>query len=288
MYDLIISGINAKSFAKTIEHPHILVKDNAVRICHVNFPFSNGLIGSARAEGLDTNLVKSNLSIQDIRLIAFDMDCTLIEIDCIDHLAEQMGCGEVVSAMTVAAMQGEMDFHSHMRNSIRLLKGAGERELERTLRSASLAPGARSFIEFAQSHGVLTYIISGGLSQIAGPISRSLNMTGFISNELVIENKTLNGELIGPAGGVILDAPGKRRTLEILSMMHGIKLNQTLAVGDGANDLEMLDAAGIGVAYRAKPIVREKARHHVNHGTMEVIQDLFIESWEKAEKLTVA
>lgn len=144
-----------------------------------------------------------------------------------------------------------------------------------------LQPGAARLIDFCNAHGIRSYVLSGGFTHFTHAIATRLGMTGDFSNMLGIdaERGVLTGTVTGPAGGRILDADGKRRTLEILCHQAGATLEQAIAAGDGANDLEMIGAAALGIAYHAKPVVRAQARLAVTASGLDAITLLFIEAW---------
>ena len=212
------------------------------------------------------------------------MDSTLIQLECIDDIADQYGVGAEVAAMTERAMQGHMEFAPYLRDRVKLLAGAPASVIEETVKHAVLMPGARTLIDFMKAHGVRSYILSGGFSDIARAVAETLGMDGYLCNQLGIANGHLTGEVTGPAGGEILDAHGKRRALEMLCMLNGLNLAQSICSGDGANDLEMIRAAGIGVAFHGKPVVESSAAYAIRHGGLDVMVDFFVEAWEQAQK----
>ena len=140
--------------------------------------------------------------------------------------------------------------------------------------------GAPALIDFCRSHGVKTYILSGGFTNFTKVVAEQLGMNGAFSNELDIDGDHLTGNVTGPAGGRILDADGKRRTLEILCALEGVSTKAAISAGDGANDLEMLGAAGIGVAFHAKPVVRAQAKYQVTAVGLDGLMLLFKEAWD--------
>lgn len=284
MFDLVIKGANAEEFASQLQLSDVWTKSQSARLCNLNAEQAQALSLKAKSAKLDANIVEAGLSIKNFGLIALDMDSTLIQLECIDDIAAQLGVGDEVAEMTEKAMQGEFEFADFLRERSHLLKGASQEVINKTVENAQLMPGAQVLLDFAHQHGLSSYIISGGFSDIAHNVSERLNMTGFVCNELVFDNGLLTGEVTGPAGGEIIDANGKRAALEVLCMIHGQKLANAIAVGDGANDLKMLEAANIGVAYHAKPIVSQASRFHVDHNGLDTIVDFFIEAWEQAKK----
>lgn len=219
--------------------------------------------------------------VKSLKVAAFDMDSTLIPIECIDRLAARMHAEAKVSAITERAMQGELDFAQSLKARVACLAGMPRCEIDDVIASElTLMPGAEKLMTFLTAFGVKTYILSGGFVQFASHVQAKLNMTGAICNTLEPAFGDLNGQVSGPAGGVILDADGKRRALEVLTACAGAHLNQTLVAGDGANDLQMIRAAGLGVAYHAKPKVRNAAPIALNGGDLSDLILLFRESWQ--------
>ena len=284
MFDLIISGNNIEKFDVNLKAKTVWRKKQALRICNIDQKSADAILNQAKTFELEANIVPANLSIKNFGLIALDMDSTLIQLECIDDIARQLGVGDKVAAMTQMAMQGKTEFSDFLRQRSALLKGAHKEVIDKTIQNAHLMPGAKELLKFAHQNGLSSYIISGGFSDIAKSISEQLNMTGFVCNELVFDKGVLTGEVTGPAGGEIIDANGKRSALEILCMLHGLKLSNAIAVGDGANDLKMLNAARLGIAYHAKPIVVESSQFHINHLGLDAIIDLFIEAWDESIK----
>lgn len=286
MVDIVIEGQGARAFADRLTVKNIWRKDNAIRLCDLNTDSDcvNDIVESARGAGLDVNVVKSGLSIRSFGILALDMDSTLIQLECIDDIADQYGVGAEVAAMTERAMQGHMEFAPYLRDRVKLLAGAPASVIEETVKHAVLMPGARTLIDFMKAHGVRSYILSGGFSDIARAVAETLGMDGYLCNQLVIANGHLTGEVTGPAGGEILDAHGKRRALEMLCMLNGLNLTQSICSGDGANDLEMIRVAGIGVAFHGKPVVESSAAYAIRHGGLDVMVDFFVEAWEQAQK----
>ena len=212
-------------------------------------------------------------------LLVMDMDSTAIQIECIDEIAKLAGTGEMVAEVTERAMRGELDFEHSLRERVRLLAGAPASIIDDAAALIRPTPGAKETLALFHAFGVKTYIASGGFTQFAEIIARDYGMSGFVCNRLVIEDGRLTGEATGPAGGKVLDRAGKRRTMEVIAQLNGASLSQCIAGGDGANDLEMIGAAGFGFAYHAKPIVAQAAPYKINVGTFSVAGDWFIESW---------
>lgn len=195
------------------------------------------------------------------RLVAFDMDSTLIQTEVINELAEEAGVGEEVSAITEAVMNGELDFKQSLIKRVALLKGLEERVLGEIADRLPLMPGAERLISTLRSLGYRTAILSGGFSFFGRDLQRRLGIDFVFANELEVED----GRLTGRVCGEIVDGVRKAALLGQLADQAGIRLEQTIAVGDGANDLPMLDAAGLGIAFHAKPKVRASAEQVISN-----------------------
>lgn len=282
--DIVIQGEGAGAFAHQLTIKNIWVKENAVRINGADDVLSQELMAEAEKLGFDVNCLPDGLSIKDFGLVTLDMDSTLIELECIDDIAWQYGVGEEVARMTEIAMQGHMPFAQYLRERAVLFKDAPAHFLDVTASHAKLMPGARELIDFAKAHGLKTYILSGGFDAIAKRVVEMLGMDGYLCNRLVIEDGKMTGEVTGPGGGEILDADGKRRAMEMLCMLNGILCDRAIAGGDGANDLEMIKAAGIGFAFHGKPVVAASAPFNVKHGGLDVVVNFFVEAWDDAKK----
>ncbi len=204
------------------------------------------------------------------RLALFDMDSTLIEQEVIDQLAAAFGLGEQVSAITERAMRGELDFIESFTERLGLLKGLSESELDTVYTGLTLMPGADVLAANLSGSGVRTGIVSGGFSYFAEKIGERLGMDFVLSNTLQCEDGVLTGRVIPP----VVDGSMKLRTLESEVQTQGISMSETMAVGDGANDIPMLVAAGIGVAHHAKPKVRTAANHSLNHHDLSALSYL--------------
>ncbi len=194
------------------------------------------------------------------RLVAFDMDSTLIENEVIDELAQRAGVGVAVSAITERAMRGELDFQSSFRERLALLQGLPETVLNEVYESLTLTEGAEHLIATLKKLGYRTAILSGGFTCIGRRIQERLGIDYLFANELEIRD----GRVTGAVSGTIVDAARKAELLRELAVREGISLEQTIAVGDGANDLQMLGAAGLGIAFRAKPLVRASAKQAIS------------------------
>tara|TARA_R110001592_G_scaffold66495_5_gene204232 strand:+ start:15861 stop:17072 length:1212 start_codon:yes stop_codon:yes gene_type:complete len=194
------------------------------------------------------------------RLVVFDMDSTLIDAEVIDELAKAAGVGEQVSAITERAMRGELDFKASFRERMALLKGLPESVLEEVADSLRLTEGAETLINQLRRLGYKTAILSGGFSYFAERLQERLGIDYVYANALPVENGLVTGGVKEP----IVDGQRKADLLRELAQREGISLEQTIAVGDGANDLPMLAIAGLGVAFRAKPLVKQSAKQAIS------------------------
>lgn len=194
------------------------------------------------------------------RLVAFDMDSTLIEAEVIDELARAAGVGDQVAEITERAMQGELDFKQSFQQRMALLEGLNTDVLEDIASSLPVTEGAERLISNLSALGYKTAILSGGFNYFGRYLQKKLGIDYVFANELEIENGQVTGRVIEP----VVDGQRKADLLRELAQKEGIRLEQTIAVGDGANDLPMLSIAGLGIAFRAKPLVRENARNSIS------------------------
>ncbi|MEP6896345.1 MAG: phosphoserine phosphatase SerB, partial [Chloroflexota bacterium] len=212
---------------------------------------------------VDIAYQENNVYRRNRRLVAFDMDSTLIQAEVIDELAKRAGVGKQVSAITERAMQGEMDFKESLRQRVALLKGLPESALAEVAATLQLTDGTERLISTLKKLGYKTAILSGGFTYFGRALQRRLGFDYVFSNDLEIEDGILTGKLASE----IVDGERKASLLASIAQHEGFSLEQTIAVGDGANDLPMLSIAGLGIAFRAKPIVKESAKQSLNtHG----------------------
>lgn len=217
------------------------------------------------------------LSLSAFRLAAFDMDSTLINIECIDEIAAAAGRKAEVAAITEAAMRGEItDFKDSLRRRLALLKGVPVSALEQVLRERlQFNPGARELCRVLKDAGLTLVLVSGGFTFFTRHVAAELGMDFVRSNELELLNGQLTGGLVQQDWGDICDGEEKRRMMLACAQGIGATAAQCIAVGDGANDLPMMGAAGLSVAYHAKPKVREQAMVAINAGGLDRLLTLF-------------
>jgi len=197
------------------------------------------------------------------KLIVADMDSTMITVECIDELADYAGIKDQIAAITKRAMKGELDFRAALVERVALLGGMAESVLaECRIERVKLTRGARTLVQTMKAHGAYSVLVSGGFNAFAGPVGEAIGFDKVVANELGIEGGKLSGTVSEP----IVDAAAKLETLKAEAAKHGLPLGETLAVGDGANDIPMLTAAGLGVGYHPHAAVGEAAdaviRHH--------------------------
>ena len=211
------------------------------------------------------------LRLRDFKLIAFDMDSTLINIECVDEIADAVGRKAEVAAITEAAMRGEItDFKDSLRRRLALLKGVTTQDMERVYSERlRVNPGAAELIKACQQAGLKVLLVSGGFTFFANRVKATLGIDFARSNELEVLDGALTGGLVEQTWGSICDGAEKRRTLLEVASLLGIQLHETIAMGDGANDLPMMGAAGLSVAYHAKPAVRAQAMVAINQGGLD-------------------
>jgi len=211
------------------------------------------------------------LRLCDFKLIAFDMDSTLINIECVDEIADAVGRKAEVAAITEAAMRGEItDFKDSLRRRVALLKGVTTADLEAVKRERlRLNPGAAELIAACKRAGLKVLLVSGGFTFFADHVQQLLAIDYTRSNVLEIQHGVLTGRLVDQPWGDICDGAEKRRMLQQTCAQLGITTQQAIAMGDGANDLPMMGEAGLSVAYHAKPKVREQAMVAINSGGLD-------------------
>ena len=200
-------------------------------------------------------------------LLVMDMDSTVINMECIDHIAQLAGVGEKVAKVTEQAMCGDLDFSASLRQRVACLADADESILTQVQHSLPLMPGIEALVIKLQKHGWKVAIASGGFTYFANYLKDRLGLDAAFSNQLALQNGKLTGEVVGD----IVDAQKKAEVVVQLATQYQIPLSQTVAMGDGANDLVMMAQAGLGVAYKAKPIVRQKAQTAIRFGGLDLM-----------------
>ena len=216
------------------------------------------------------------LSLSHYKLVAFDMDSTLINIECVDEIADSAGRKAEVAAITEAAMRGEItDYKDSLRRRVALLKGVSVASMDEVYHQRlKLNPGAAELVQACKAAGLKVLLVSGGFTFFTDRIRDELGIDYTRSNVLGVENGLLTGLLVDQSWGDICDGEEKRKTLLETCALLGIAPSQTIAVGDGANDLPMMGIAGLSVAYHAKPKVREQAMVAINTGGLDRLLEL--------------
>ena len=228
------------------------------------------------APGLFIQGIQTPLVLHQFKLIAFDMDSTLINIECIDEIADAAGRKAEVSAITEAAMRGEItDFKESLRRRVALLKGVPQEALDDVFTNRlRLNPGAKELVDRCKQHGLKVLLVSGGFTFFADRVQQMLNIDFTRSNILEIVDGLLTGRLVDQDWGDICDGAEKRKKLLETCAEMEIKPEQTIAMGDGANDLLMMGVAGLSVAYHAKPKVREQAMVSIQEGGLDRLLEI--------------
>lgn len=264
------NGLNIDSIKRLSGRKSLLNSPENLRSC-IEFTVRGvpGDIDSMRSRfldisrdlGVDISFQVDNVYRRNRRLVAFDMDSTLIQVEVIDELAKAAGVGEKVSAITERAMQGEIDFKESFRQRLALLEGLNESVLAGIAAKLPLTQGAEHLISTLKKIGYKTAIISGGFQYFGNHLREKLGIDYVFANQLEI----INGKVTGKISGTVVDAQRKAEILRDIAQKEDISLEQVIAVGDGANDLPMLSIAGLGIAFHAKPIVKKSAKHSISN-----------------------
>jgi phosphoserine phosphatase len=233
---------------------------------------AGALYAAVRAllNGLPIDVLVLPQPLPSVRLVVADMESTMIEQEMLDELAALLGIHDQVAAITRRAMNGELDFTAALQERVALLRGQPASLLDQAAQRMTLMPGADVLLSTLKGKGAACWLVSGGFTVFAEPVARRLGFDRCFANELVIEQGVITGTVREP----ILDKDAKLRILQQGCTELGIDRAQTMALGDGANDIPMLQAAGLGIAYHAKPIVRQAVPHQLNHGNWQVLAEL--------------
>jgi phosphoserine phosphatase len=242
------------------------------------------LAEEAARQQVDVAVQPANLLRHGIRLIVMDVDSTLVQGEVIEMLAERAGCLGEVAAVTEAAMRGELDFEESLRRRVALLEGLDAACLDSVYDGLVLTPGARTLVRTLKRLGYRFAIVSGGFSQVTDRLAADLGIDFAAANELEVVDGRLTGRIVG----MVVDRAGKAEALRRFAAAVGVSQDATIAVGDGANDLDMLNAAGLGIAFNAKPVVQQAADTTVNVPFLDAILYLLGISREEVEAADAA
>jgi phosphoserine phosphatase len=224
--------------------------------------------------GLDWAWVPDERRLADLKLVAMDMDSTLVTIESIDEMGDMLGIKDRVAFITAQAMRGEIDYAESLRRRVALLAGLEEAALEHICEARMhLSPGAEALVRACRARGIRTLLVSGGFNFFTAWLQQRLGIDAVLSNVLEIAGGRLTGRVLGE----IVDGRAKAARLREELQRLGLRRAQAMAIGDGANDIPMMSEAGVSVAYRAKPAVREHATHALDHSGLEGALRLFIE-----------
>ena len=262
---LAMQGANIERIYRTASYP----------VTAVEFVVSGATQQSVRTalaqvsvlENIDIAVQPGGLMRWAKKLVLMDVDSTLIAQEVIDLLAAKAGAGDRVKEITESAMRGEIDFEKSLRERVALLKGLPQSVIEEVRAEITLTPGARTLIRTLKRLGHTVAVVSGGFIEVIEPILIELGITLYRANSLEIHNGVLTGGLMGP----IIDRPAKAQALVDFASKEGVGLEQTIAIGDGANDLDMITAAGLGIAFNAKPAVRAAADSAVSQPYLDSV-----------------
>jgi phosphoserine phosphatase len=221
---------------------------------------------------IDHGFIPDGLRFADLKLLAMDMDSTLITIECIDELGDLAGCKTEIAGITAQAMRGELDYPQSLRKRVGLLNGLGEASLARVYdERVKLTPGAEDLIGACKMHGVKLLLVSGGFTFFTERLKERLGIDYTISNRLEVSGGKLTGQVLGD----IVDAEAKAAKLRAVMKQLGAARGETVAIGDGANDLKMMAEAGVSVAFHAKPVVRAQASCAITYCGLDAVVNLF-------------
>jgi len=239
----------------------------------------SSLAPEAARHGVDIAVVASGLQRRAQRLVVMDVDSTLIQDEVIELFAAYAGCEDEVAEVTARAMRGELDFEQSLHARVALLAGLDVSVVDQVRRDVRLTPGARTLVRTLKRLGYQVGVVSGGFTQVTDALQKELGLDFAAANTLEVAD----GRLTGRVTGDIVDREGKARLLRRFAAEAGVPLVQTVAIGDGANDLDMLNAAGLGVAFNAKPVVRQAAHTAVNVPFLDTVLYLLGVTREEVE-----
>ena len=224
---------------------------------------------------VDLNIFDQGFDYDNIKLMVSDMDSTLISIETIDEVARQVGLSNEVSFITEETMQGQLDFSESFKKRLSILKGVSTESFNEVYKNKmELNPGASELVKFLKSIKIKTALVSGGINFFAEKVSDVLGIDTYRANDVEIKNEALTGKVIG----AVVDAKAKANYIEELCNYYGLSPKQVIAIGDGANDLEMMKVAGLSVAYQGKPILKKSCNIQINFGGLDSLIDFFDKS----------
>jgi phosphoserine phosphatase len=273
-------GANIDAIRRVADYPvtglelRVSVADDTER---ADADLRSELVKVASRVGLDVAVERESLARRAKRLIVFDVDSTLVQGEVIEMLAAAAGCEAEVREVTEAAMRGELDFTESLRRRVAPLAGLPESVLDQVAGELQLTPGARTTIRTLKRLGFRCGVVSGGFTRVIQPLAGELGLDFCVANEIEVADGRLTGRVVGE----VVDRPGKAVALRRFAEQFDIPLAQTVAVGDGANDIDMISTAGLGVAFNAKPALREVADTALSHPYLDVV--LFILGVTRAE-----
>ncbi|GAB2925062.1 phosphoserine phosphatase SerB [Rhodococcus aerolatus] len=274
------SGVNIDAIRGVADYPVTgleLQVSTPVDGAQADAALRSALAEVAAAEGVDVAVERGGLARRAKRLVVFDVDSTLVQGEVIEMLAARAGREAEVAAVTEAAMRGELDFAESLHRRVAALAGLPESVLAEVARSLELTPGARTTIRTLRRLGYRCGVVSGGFTQVIAPLAAELELDFAAANTLEV----VDGRLTGRVVGEVVDRAAKATLLRRFAASVGVPIEQTVAVGDGANDIDMLAAAGLGIAFNAKPALREVADTALNHPYLDAV--LFVLGFTRAE-----